>query len=93
MTDVLECHDPGGSTELDSVATLSRRARNDQNWDSLKDKIYSTYMTEILAFKHNESYSRSPRIQSCFNIALQAVFIPFISIPPTQLVVLSCFQA
>jgi hypothetical protein len=46
MSEVLGNQNPTASTESDSIAKSSRRARNDQKWDSLKDEIYSIYMTE-----------------------------------------------
>jgi hypothetical protein len=46
MSEVLGNQNPTASTESDFVAKPSRRARNDQKWDSLKDEIYSIYITE-----------------------------------------------
>jgi hypothetical protein len=46
MNKALPGSEPTASTQSAAATKCSRRVRNDQNWNSLKDEIYRIYMTE-----------------------------------------------
>jgi hypothetical protein len=52
ISEALPAEDTTASTENDAAAKSTRRARNDQKWDSLKEDIYRMYMADDLTLQN-----------------------------------------
>jgi hypothetical protein len=52
MSEIVPVPETVASTQSDAATKSSRRAKNDQKWDSLKEEICRIYMTDDLTLQN-----------------------------------------